>query len=66
MKTHYSTLIKNIPHSAVQKKIYGEDVYWAVVKGGHFNHEILYKCNEREDAINHIKLLWEKSKCLNV
>lgn len=51
MKVYKSTLINNIPHSVVAKKVYGGDVFWAVVKGSHFNNEIIFRFNSREDAV---------------
>ena len=52
MKVYKSTLINNIPYSVVAKKIYGGDVFWVVIKGGHFNNEILFKFDCKEDAVN--------------
>lgn len=52
MKVYKSALINNIPHSVVAKKVYGGDIFWAVIKGSHFNNEILFKFKSREDAVS--------------
>lgn len=51
MKVYKSMLINNIPHSVVAKKVYGGDVFWVVIKGGHFKNEILCKFDSREMAV---------------
>ena len=52
MKVYKSSLINNIPHSVVAKKVYGGDIFWAVVKGCHFNNEVLFKFKSKEDAVS--------------
>ena len=59
MKAYKSMLIAHIPHSVVEKKIYGGNTYWAIVKGGPVNNEIIHRFDGRNEAVAMLMNLYE-------